>query len=100
MPGIQRDDFPATIHFNGQAYRRARSIVDDEGRAVVVLHGANGIETLVRGTGAEAVRNRETGRVEVRTAEGDFWEIERGGGCGCGSMLKRVDKDKALAGQL
>ena len=101
MPTIVRDDFPARVKIGDRQFRRGRVIVDDEGRAVVVVHAASGaLETVALGTGAEIERQRNARNIVVRTAEGETWEVERGGGCGCGSPLKRLDRYAALAGEI
>lgn len=103
---IRLDLFPARVRVvaaDGTEVtnlRAARVIVANDGRAVIFQDAGGRRADLVLSASAEKV-GREEGRGVgkawlVELADGTRWEAVRGGGCGCGSPLRRMDPLKAL----
>lgn len=87
---------PAMVRIgDGARVQPCRVIVDDDGRAVVLGEANGRAEVLAR---ARVEVERERGRAwSLTTADGEVWAVTSGGGCGCGSPLKRLDAGSVLA---
>lgn len=92
------DLYPVSVFIGGDQLARARVVTRDgvarvyvdSGRDVVVAHEGTHVETK-RVNGSEWELTVAVDGVE------DSWTCRRVGGCGCGSRLKRLDVDAAMA---
>lgn len=96
---IRHDWLPARLRIGEDRWRQARVVVGNDGTAVAFAPTAGtGYEVVARAAGVEVERIRGAGRRwDVRLPSGEIWEVTPGGGCACGSALKRIDVVAALS---
>lgn len=95
---IVHDFFPARVRLpDGRRLSGARVAVDGDMRAVV-LSGtrSSGVTVEARALLASTERASGTRTWTLLTAEGKTWEVVPGGGCGCGSPLRRHNAEASI----
>lgn len=94
------DFFPAAVKANGERYAQARLAIDGEMRGVVLVAGtrSEGIQTVAQAQIVSVERDPDRGRRSwlITTTDGDVWQCQTGGGCGCGNPLRRYDAEPAI----
>lgn len=92
---ILLDVFPCTVQTPEATHTRTRVVVVDRVAHVFGMHPQRGLEELARAEVTDSVVG-DHWPYRIVTPAGT-WKVERGGGCGCGSPLKRALRDELLA---
>lgn len=87
--------FPGIAHSPERSYDPCRAISDGSTLWIFVAEGNEVV--LAESFTVTNIESLDAMRYNVTDEDGNVWLIESGGGCGCGSPLKRANWQSLLA---
>ncbi len=88
---MRLDTLPALVRLgSAERVNNCRVLVDDDGRALVLHDEGRGVVTVLARARVEVERAKGRNWT-LTTTDGEVWQVQSSGGCGCGSPLKTAN---------